>query len=96
MGDDILRRTLRGYLGHANVAATLVISLGCEVNQPENVLAGDDAGVETLTIQELGGTAATVNAALAPHLASGRAGDGVASSTDSARRGDPGASVRRQ
>lgn len=42
-----------------------MISLGCEVNQPENLLAGDDAGVETLTIQELGGTAATVNAALA-------------------------------
>lgn len=63
-GDDILRRTLHGYVGHANVAAALVISLGCEVNQPENLLAGDEAGVETLTIQELGGTAATVNAAL--------------------------------
>ncbi|MGW1917492.1 UxaA family hydrolase [Streptomyces sp. NPDC002076] len=49
LGDDILRRTLRGHLGHAKVAAALVISLGCEVNQPENLLAGDDAGVETLT-----------------------------------------------
>ncbi|MEV6116259.1 altronate dehydratase family protein [Streptomyces sp. NPDC052109] len=62
-GDDILRRTLRGYVRHANVAAALVISLGCEVNQPENVL-GDGTGVETLTIQEVGGTAATVSAAL--------------------------------
>ncbi|MGW1876322.1 UxaA family hydrolase [Streptomyces sp. NPDC001975] len=62
-GDAILRRTLRGYLGHANVAAALLISLGCEVNQPENLL-GDDVGTETLTIQDLGGTAATVNAAL--------------------------------
>lgn len=62
-GDDILRRTLRGYIGHANVAAALVISLGCEVNQPENILS-DDVGAETLTIQELGGTAPTVNAAL--------------------------------
>ena len=66
-GDDILRRTLRGYIGHANVAAALLISLGCEVNQPENILS-DDVGAETLTIQELGGTAPTVNAAL-DHIA---------------------------
>jgi len=63
-GDDILRRTLRGYAGHANIAAVLTISLGCEVNQPENVF-GENATAQTLGIQELGGTAATVNAALA-------------------------------
>jgi altronate hydrolase len=63
-GDDILRRTLRGYAGHANIAAVLTISLGCEVNQPENVF-GADVTARTLGIQELGGTAATVNAALA-------------------------------
>jgi len=63
-GDDILRRTLRGYAGHANIAAVLTISLGCEVNQPENVF-GADVTAQTLGIQELGGTAATVNAALA-------------------------------
>ncbi|WP_307783034.1 altronate dehydratase family protein [Streptomyces sp. MBT53] len=63
-GDAVLRRTLRGYLGHANVAAALLISLGCEVNQPENLLAEGDLATETLTIQQLGGTAATVNAAL--------------------------------
>ncbi len=62
-GDDILRRTLRGYAGHANVAAVLTISLGCEVNQPENVF-GAHVPAETLGIQDLGGTAATVNAAL--------------------------------
>jgi altronate hydrolase len=62
-GDDILRRTLRGYAGHANIAAVLTISLGCEVNQPENVF-GADVTAQTLGIQELGGTAATVNAAL--------------------------------
>ncbi|MEV5752795.1 altronate dehydratase family protein [Actinoallomurus sp. NPDC052308] len=62
-GDDILRRTLRGYAGHANVAGVLMVSLGCEVNQPENVF-GDVPAVETLAIQDLGGTAATVNAAL--------------------------------
>ncbi|MEV6130548.1 altronate dehydratase family protein [Streptomyces violaceusniger] len=62
-GDDILRRTLRGYAGHANVAGVLMVSLGCEINQPENVF-GDTLAVETLAIQDLGGTAATVNAAL--------------------------------
>lgn len=61
-GDAILRRTLRGYLGHANVAGALLISLGCEVNQPENI--GDSTGVETLAIQQLGGTAKTLNTAL--------------------------------
>ncbi|WP_203980230.1 UxaA family hydrolase [Planotetraspora silvatica] len=62
-GDDILRRTLRGYAGHANLAGAVVVSLGCEINQPEHVL-GDGPAVETLSIQDLGGTAATVNAAL--------------------------------
>ncbi len=62
-GDAILRRTLRGYLGHPNVAGALLISLGCEVNQPENILGGS-VDAETLAIQQLGGTAATLNAAL--------------------------------
>ncbi|MFE4369778.1 UxaA family hydrolase [Streptomyces sp. NPDC056835] len=62
-GDDILRRTLRGYAGHANIAGVLMVSLGCEINQPENIF-GDALAVETLVIQDLGGTAATVNAAL--------------------------------
>jgi altronate hydrolase len=63
-GDEILRRTLRGYAGHANIAGVLMVSLGCEVNQPENVFGGR-LPVETLAIQDLGGSAATVNAALA-------------------------------
>lgn len=62
-GDEILRRTLRGYARHANLAKILVVSLGCEVNQPENIF-GDEVGFETLAIQDLGGSAATVNAAL--------------------------------
>ncbi|WP_405976095.1 altronate dehydratase family protein [Streptomyces sp. NBC_00988] len=64
-GDAILRRTLRGYLGHANVAGALLISLGCEVNQPENIVGDSNTtGTEMLTIQQLGGTAATLNTAL--------------------------------
>jgi altronate hydrolase len=59
-GIALLRRTLNGYARHPNFAALLVIGLGCEVNQ----LTGFDLpdGTPTMTIQELGGTAATVRA----------------------------------
>jgi altronate hydrolase len=63
-GDEILRRTLRGYAEHANLVKVMMVSLGCEVNQPENVFGGA-VPVETLAIQDLGGSAATVNAGLA-------------------------------
>jgi altronate hydrolase len=63
-GDEILRRTLRGYATHPNIAEVLVVSLGCEVNQPENIFGQDVAGIEQLGIQELGGTVATVNEGL--------------------------------
>jgi altronate hydrolase len=58
--DELLRRTLRGYATHPNLAAVIVVTLGCEVNQPENFLTGSAAHVEHLSIQELGGTSATV------------------------------------
>src|SRR5439155_25466283 len=61
-GDDLLRRTLRGYALHPNLVAVIVVSLGCEVNQPQNFLTGSAARIEHLTIQELGGTSATVAA----------------------------------
>jgi altronate hydrolase len=60
--DELLRRTLRGYATHPNMAAVIVVTLGCEVNQPENFLDGSAAAVEHLSIQELGGTSATVAA----------------------------------
>jgi altronate hydrolase len=63
-GDDILRRTLRGYATHPNLVAVLVISLGCEVNQPENFLRDDIENVSRIGIQESGGSSATVAAAL--------------------------------
>jgi altronate hydrolase len=66
-GDDILRRTLRGYAGHVNLVGVVMISLGCEINQPENVVDGAgpaSPAVATLSIQDLGGTVATVNAAM--------------------------------
>jgi altronate hydrolase len=64
LGDDLLRRTLRGYVTHPNIAAVVLVSLGCEVNQPDNVLGDGAAHTELLPIQALGGTAATVQAGL--------------------------------
>jgi arabinonate dehydratase len=60
--DELLRRTLRGYATHPNLVAVVVVTLGCEVNQPENFLDGSAAEVEHVSIQELGGTNATVAA----------------------------------
>jgi len=61
MEDEFLRRVLRGYATHPNLVAVVVVTLGCEVNQPENFLDGTAAHVEHLCIQELGGTSATVD-----------------------------------
>ena len=59
-----LRRTLAGYLTHANVAGVVIVGLGCEANQIDALL--DDRGLEhgdrlkTLVIQDEGGSQATV------------------------------------
>ena len=71
MADDgegiaVLRRTLAGYAEHPNFAGFLMLGLGCEVNQIRGVSEGwrlDPARpVATMTIQEQGGTVATVRA----------------------------------
>ncbi|HEX4510328.1 MAG TPA: altronate dehydratase family protein [Burkholderiaceae bacterium] len=68
-GIELLRRTLRGYAGHANFAAVLVIGLGCEVNQVDGLVEGLDRRVaetiRTLTIQEAGGTRAAIDQGVA-------------------------------
>jgi altronate hydrolase len=58
-----LQRTLAGVVHHPNVAGYAILSLGCEVNQPADMvdyggLAGD--GPPVITIQEDGGFAHTV------------------------------------
>jgi altronate hydrolase len=61
-----LVRTLKGVLDHPNVSAALILGLGCEVNQVSHYLGGDTATPATLhglTVQEAGGTLATVEAA---------------------------------
>jgi len=68
-GFELLRRTLNGYAAHPNFAALLVIGLGCEVNQVRSLTEGFDLAPTTpmlpMTIQELGGTRATVREATA-------------------------------
>lgn len=68
-GMDNLRRTLTGYASHPNFGAVLIVGLGCEVNQIDPLLAS--AGLEesnhlqTLGIQDAGGTMAAIAAGIA-------------------------------
>jgi altronate hydrolase len=68
-GFDLLRRTLSGYARHPNFAGLLVIGLGCEVNQVRSLTEGFELPSTTpllsMTIQEMGGTRATVREATA-------------------------------
>jgi len=74
-GDDhrLLQRVIAGYSTHPNVGATVVVSLGCEVNQPEPIvqlsLAAPAPPTGTpppvVTIQREGGTRKAVEAAVA-------------------------------
>jgi altronate hydrolase len=63
-GLEVLRRTLSGYARHPNVAAVVVVGLGCEVNQINTLVDGFDLPegmpLRRLVIQELGGSVATV------------------------------------
>jgi altronate hydrolase len=66
---DLLRRTLGGYARHANLAAALIVGLGCERNQIGNLMSsqGLAAGprLRTFVMQETGGTRKTIEAGIA-------------------------------
>ena len=63
-GWDYLRRSIAGYTRHPNIAGTLLLGLGCEINQLDGMVAefGLIPGemLHTMTIQGEGGTNATV------------------------------------
>ena len=63
-GMRILQRTLAGYARHPNFWGTLVIGLGCEANQIPRLLEAqgmaEGAQLKTFTIQDSGGTTATI------------------------------------
>lgn len=65
MAIQVLRRTLAGYAAHPNFAAVLMVGLGCEVNQLDGLGIPDSGRYSSMTIQESGGTAATVRAGVA-------------------------------
>ena len=59
---DLLRRVFAGYATHPNFASVLLLGLGCETNQIDHLVAltGASDSLRTSTIQEEGGTTATV------------------------------------
>ena len=57
---DQLQRTLAGVIHHPNVSSAIILGLGCEVNQIDRYTGTRLAG---MTLQESGGTRATVEAA---------------------------------
>jgi altronate hydrolase len=82
-GYDILDRVLWGHAIHPNVGATVFVGLGCEVMQIARMQShfgaqGTDR-FHTLTIQDTGGTRATIDAIKA-HVAA------ILPNVDSARR----------
>lgn len=60
-----LRRTIKGYMEHANFAGVLIVGLGCEANQLKPLLAAREQGitqnVQHLIMQEQGGTQKTID-----------------------------------
>lgn len=63
-GIENLQRTISGYAKHPNFAAVLIVGLGCEVNQIGGLLAtgnlGSSSRIQTLQIQDEGGTATAI------------------------------------
>lgn len=68
-GMDNLRRTIGGYARHPNFAAVVILGLGCENNQFSRLAEVEHLEVgeflQPLIIQDMGGTKATVEAAVA-------------------------------
>ena len=68
-GYEALERTQWGYAGHPNLAAALIVGLGCEVFQISRLkekyglVEGDN--FRTMTIQDTGGTRKTIEAGVA-------------------------------
>ena len=66
---QLLRRTMAGYARHPNLAATLVVGLGCERNQVKGFLKeqGLEPGphLHDFVMQDTGGTRKTIEAGVA-------------------------------
>ena len=66
---DVFRRTLAGYAHHPNLAAVLLVGLGCERNQVADLKQSqgllEGPLLRTLIMQDTGGTRATIEAGIA-------------------------------
>ncbi len=66
---DLLRRTLAGYIRHPNMAAVLVVGLGCERNQINTLFESEKLGngtkLRSFLMQDTGGTRKTIAAGVA-------------------------------
>lgn len=66
---QLLRRTLAGYARHPNLAAVLIVGLGCERNQIAGLMEQEGlasgANLKTFVMQETGGTRKTIEACIA-------------------------------
>ena len=65
---DVLRRTLAGYVRHPNMAAVVVLGLGCETNQIAGLMNAEGLkegpNLVPMAIQDEGGVARTVSRAV--------------------------------
>ncbi|SAL70446.1 altronate dehydratase [Caballeronia udeis] len=65
----LLRRTMAGYARHPNLAAALIVGLGCERNQLAGLMDQEglkvDSRLHTFIMQESGGTRRTIEAGVA-------------------------------
>ncbi|WER48563.1 altronate dehydratase family protein [Cupriavidus sp. WKF15] len=65
---DVLRRTLAGYARHPNLAGVLIVGLGCERNQVAGLVESQGlepgAAMQTLVMQDTGGTRETIQAGI--------------------------------
>ena len=67
-GMEVLRRTLSGYARHVNFGGILIIGLGCEVNQVEDLFSTQELPrgplLSSMTIQESGGTVGAIRSGI--------------------------------
>ena len=65
---QLLRRTMAGYARHPNLAAALIVGLGCERNQLQGLMEQEDltagTSLHTFIMQETGGTRKTIEAGI--------------------------------
>ncbi len=68
-GIDVLRKTIAGYVRHANFAGVVIIGLGCEANQMDSLFMArglsESTLLQPLIIQNSGGTRKTIEAGIA-------------------------------